>query len=110
VQYIAPQNAYLYIIGASLFGGLLAWCIALASHIAMRKRLSSQQVAALPMRAPGGAVASLMALAAITLIVISTWWVPQSRITIVSAGPYLLFLTIFYVLMKKNKGGNRMAP
>jgi len=110
VQYAAPQNAYLYIIGASLFGGLLAWCIALASHIAMRKRLSSQEVAALPMRAPGGAVASLIALAAITSIVISTWWVPQSRITIVSAGPYLLFLTVFYVLMKKNKAANRMAP
>ena len=110
VQYVAPQNAYLYIIGASLFGGLLAWCIALASHIAMRKRLSSEQVAALPMRAPGGAVASLIALAAITSIVISTWWVPQSRITIVSAGPYLLFLTVFYVLMKKNKAANRMAP
>jgi L-asparagine transporter-like permease len=110
VQYVAPQNAYLYIIGASLFGGLLAWCIALASHIAMRKRLSSQQIAALPMRAPGGAVASLIALAAITSIVISTWWVPQSRITIVSAGPYLLFLTVFYVLMKKNKAANRMTP
>jgi len=28
----------------------------------------------------------------------------------VSAGPYLLFLTVFYVLMKKNKAANRMAP
>jgi amino acid transporter, AAT family len=107
VQYVAPQNAYLYILGASLFGGLLAWGIALASHIAMRKRLSSQQVAALPMRAPGGAVASVLALVAIALIVISTWWVPQSRITIVSAGPYLLLLTAFYFLMKKNKVANR---
>jgi len=110
VQYVAPQNAYLYIIGASLFGGLLAWCIALASHIAMRRQLSSEQVAALPMRAPGGAGASLIALSAIILIVISTWWVPQSRITIASAGPYLLFLTIFYSLMKKNRAANRMAP
>ena len=62
------------------------------------------------MRAPGGAVASLIALAAIILIVISTWWVPQSRITIVSAGPYFLLLTVFYCLMKKNKATNRMAP
>ena len=56
------------------------------------------------------AVLVVIALAAITLIVISTGWVPQSRITIVSAGPYLLFLTVFYVLMKKNKAANRMAP
>src|SRR5712692_1583255 len=109
VQRVTPQNAYLYIIGASLFGGLLAWCIALASHIAMRKRLSPQQIAGLPMRAPGGAVASVIALVAIAVIVISTWWVPQSRITIMSAGPYLLLLTVFYFLMKKNKARNKMA-
>jgi len=109
VQYVTPQNAYLYIIGASLFGGMLAWCIALASHIAMRKRLSTQQVSALPMRAPGGAIASASALAAIVLVVISTWWVPQSRITIVSAGPYLLLLSAFYFFMKKSRARNRMA-
>src|SRR5262249_21205700 len=27
VQYLVPQNAFLYIIGASLFGGMLAWAI-----------------------------------------------------------------------------------
>ncbi len=109
VQYVTPQNAYLYILGASLFGGLLAWCIALASHIAMRRRLSAQQVEGLPMRAPGGATASAIAFVAIVLAVVSTWWVPQSRITIVSAGPYLLLLSVFYFLMKKNKARNRMA-
>jgi L-asparagine transporter-like permease len=109
VQYVTPNNAYLYIIGASLFGGLLAWCIALASHIAMRRRLSAQQVSALPMRAPGGATASAIALVAIVLVVVSTWWVPQSRITIVSAGPYLLLLSLLYFLVKKNKAGKGMA-
>jgi L-asparagine transporter-like permease len=109
VQYVTPQNAYLYIIGASLFGGMLAWCIALASHVAMRRQLSPQQVSALPMRAPGGAIASASALAAIVLVVISTWWVPQSRITIVSAGPYLLLLSAFYFFMKKSRARNRMS-
>jgi len=81
----------------------------LASHIAMRRRLSAQQIAALPMRAPGGATASGAALVAIVLVVVSTLWVPQSRITIVSAGPYLLLLSAFYFVMKKNKAGNRMT-
>lgn len=110
VQYITPQNAYLYIIGASLFGGLLAWCIALASHVAMRRRLSATQIAALPMRAPGGAPASAIALVAIVAIVISTWWVRQSRITMVSAGPYLLLLTAFYLLVRKKNAAKRMTP
>jgi L-asparagine transporter-like permease len=88
---------------------MLAWCIALASHIAMRKQLSAQQISMLPMRAPGGAIASAIALAGIVLVIVSTWWVPQSRITIVSAGPYLLLLTAFYFFMKKGRAGNKMA-
>lgn len=103
VQYLTPQNAYLYIIGASLFGGMLAWVIALASHVSMRRKLSCQEIAALPMRAPGGAPASLLALLAIVAVVLSTWWVPQARITVVSAGPYLLILSIAYYISKASR-------
>jgi L-asparagine transporter-like permease len=101
VQYVAPQNAYLYIIGASLFGGMLAWGIALASHVGMRRKLSREQIAALAMRAPGGAAASFIALVAIAAVVISTAAVPQTRITIISAGPLVIVLSLLYWLMKK---------
>lgn len=102
VQFSAPQNAYLYIIGASLFGGMLAWSIALAAHVVMRRSLERAQIAALPVRAPGGAVASALALVAIVAAVVSTWWVPQTRITVVSGLPYLLILSLFYLVMKKS--------
>jgi len=101
LQYFTPANAYLYIIGSSLFGGMLAWCIALLSHIAMRRKLSRQQLAALVMRAPGGAIASTLAFVAIAAVIVSTWWVPQTRITILSGGPYLLLLSLLYLIMKK---------
>jgi len=97
----APQSAYLYIIGASLFGGMLAWCIALAAHIAFRRQLSPAQLAALPMRAPGGALLSAIGFVGIAFAVVSTWWVPQSRITILSGGPYLAVLSVAYLLVRK---------
>jgi L-asparagine transporter-like permease len=53
------------------------------------------------MRAPNGATASVLALIAVVVVVISTGWAPQSRITIVSAGPYLFLLTLFYLLAKR---------
>jgi amino acid transporter, AAT family len=109
VQYIAPRGAFLYLIGASLVGGMLAWCLALASHVAMRRKLSPEAVAALPMRAPGGAVASMIALAAIVVIVFCTWWVPQARVTVITAGPYLLLLTLFYFAVKKERSRNKAA-
>jgi len=108
-QYITPQNAFLYIIGTSLVGGMLAWCIALASHVAMRRQLSPDEIAAMPMRAPGGPAASLMAFAAIVAVVFSSRWTPQARVTFVSAGPYILLLTVFYLLVKKSRARNKMA-
>jgi amino acid transporter, AAT family len=109
VQYITPQNAFLFIIGSSLVGGMLAWCVALASHVAMRKKLSPEEIAALPMRAPGGAAMSVMAFIGIVAAVGLTWWVPQIRITIVTAGPYVLLLTVFYFLARKRRSRNKVA-
>ena len=102
-EHWAPRSAFLYLIGASLFGGMLAWCVALAAHIAFRRRISAADLAALPMRAPGGAVLSTLGLAGIVLAVASTWWVPQSRITIVSGLPYLAILSLAFLLLRKRR-------
>jgi len=100
-----PGSAFLYLIGASLFGGMLAWCIALAAHIAFRRRHSPAELAALPMRAPGGALLSIVGFVGISAAVASTWWVPQSRITILSGLPYLAILSLGYLLSRKFKSG-----
>jgi L-asparagine transporter-like permease len=102
-QKVAPEAAYLYIIGASLFGGVLAWCVALAAHVQFRSRLSRDDVARLPMRSPGGATASRIGFVALVLAIASTWWVDQARITIVSGGPYLLVLTAAYWALGRRK-------
>jgi AAT family amino acid transporter len=102
-QYLTPMNAYLYIIGGSLFGGMLAWITALAAHVSMRSKLSAAEIAALPMRAPGGRTASVLALIGIVAVVFSTWWSPQSRSTIVSAVPYVLLLGLLYLVVKRDR-------
>lgn len=100
VQYKLPEGAYLYIIGVSLFGGMLGWAMTLAAHIAMRRRMSRADVDGLVFRAPGGAAASWIALVAIIVVMLSTWWVPRLRIAIVSGGPYMVILTLAYFLAR----------
>ena len=100
-EHWAPRSAFLWLIGASLSGGMLAWCVALAAHISFRRRLSPEDLAVLVMRVPGGAAMSAIGLIGILLAVASTWWVPQSRITIVSGLPYLVILSLAYVVMRK---------
>lgn len=100
-EHWAPRSAFLWLIGTSLAGGMLAWCVALAAHIAFRRRTSPADLATLPMRAPGGAVLSVVGFIGILLAVASTWWVPQSRITIISGLPYLAILSLAYLVMRK---------
>jgi amino acid transporter, AAT family len=103
MEYYAPETAFVYLIGASLFGGMLAWCMALAAHVRFRRTLSHSQVEALPMRAPGGGLLSCLGLAGIVACVASMWWAPQSRITVETGGPVLLLLTLGYVLVRKRR-------
>jgi amino acid transporter, AAT family len=104
-----PDSAFLYIIGASLTGGMLAWCVALAAHIAFRRRLSAAELAALPMRAPGGVVLSAIGFAGIVLAIASTLWVPQSRITMLSGLPYLAILSLGYLFARKTGAGSTIS-
>jgi amino acid transporter, AAT family len=109
-QKLAPESAYLYIIGASLFGGMLAWWVALAAHVRFRARLSAAEIDHLPLRSPGGAIASQAGFVALALAIASTWWVDQSRITIVSGGPYLLVLTVAYLWMRRSRPATAATP
>ncbi len=100
-QFWAPEQAYLYIILASLFGGMLAWAIALAAHIAFRRAITAVELAALPMRSPGGAAASWFGLVGVCAVVISTWWVPQTRVTMLAGVPQLILLSLAYVMVRR---------
>jgi len=53
------------------------------------------------MRAPGGAWLSALGFAGIVLVVVSTWWVPETRITITSGLPYLTILTLAYLFVSR---------
>jgi len=74
IQKWAPQNAFVYLLGAAVFGAMLAWLVALAAHVRFRGRLSPAEFAALPMRSPGGATASIIGFIAIVVSLAATWW------------------------------------
>jgi L-asparagine transporter-like permease len=101
VQFFAPQQAYLYIIGAALAGGMMAWLVSLLAHVRFRRRISPEQLAALPLRSPFGAAGSIFGFVSVLAAILFTWRVPQSRITVVSAGPYLLVLSVAYWIARR---------
>jgi AAT family amino acid transporter len=101
VQLRTPDQAYLYIIGAALVGGMLAWLVSLVAHVQFRRRISPDQLAALPLRSPFGAAGSVFGFVAVLAAILLTWRVQQSSVTVISAGPYLLILSAAYFLVRR---------
>ena len=68
----------------ALFGGLFVWLMIFVTHIAFRRGA-----------VPVGSVVGALLVAA---ILVSTWFVPDLRSTLLAGGPWLLLLAIGYRL------------
>jgi amino acid transporter, AAT family len=100
----APSNAFVYILTGALFGLMLSWLVSLAAHISCRRRMSSSQVNALPMRSPLGAWGSVLGLTLVTAAILKTWW--DSRVSLVSGLSTLSLLTVTYMFLRSGDATN----
>jgi L-asparagine transporter-like permease len=95
VRALWPDSAYVWFFGVALFGALFVWLMIFVTHIAFRR-------SSLVRRAPlyGAPWTSLAGAASIGAILLSTWWVPDLKSTLIAGGPWLLLLLIGYSLSK----------
>lgn len=85
-------SAFVYMLGAAFFGGLFVWMMIFVTHLSFRSRgpRGAKRFA------PAGPASSLIGLAALTAVLVSTWWVPGLRITLEAGIPWLAFVTLCY--------------
>lgn len=89
------QTAYVYMLGSAFLGGIFVWQMIFVTHLAFRHRTS--KLAQPPIRfAPRGPWNSIFGLTALTTVLVSTWWVPGLRITLIAGVPWLAFITVCY--------------
>jgi amino acid transporter, AAT family len=100
---LRTANAYLYIINASLVGGMLAWLISLLAHVRFRRTVSPAQLKEIGLRSPLGAIGSILGFIAIVASIACTWWVSQSSVAAKSAGIYLVVLSAAYWLVRPHR-------
>jgi L-asparagine transporter-like permease len=98
----APQQAFLYIMGAAFSGLIFSWVVSLAAHVSFRWRLTAQQVAALPMRSPLGIGGSIIGFVLATTAVLHTLF--STRINAVGGFVFFAALTVAYFLLKRRRG------
>jgi amino acid transporter, AAT family len=88
VRALWPDSAYVWLFGIALFGALFVWLMIFVTHIAYRASGSDAGRGGLP------ALGSWVGAALIAAILVSTWWVPGLRSTLIAGGPWLLLLAI----------------
>ncbi|MGB8592756.1 MAG: amino acid permease, partial [Candidatus Acidiferrales bacterium] len=98
LEFLFHNSAFLYMLGAAFFGGLFGWFMIFLTHLAFRRHFEKTD-GWVPMRfAPRGPWTSLAGLLALLAVLISTWWIPGMRITILAGMPWLVFITLCYFL------------
>jgi amino acid transporter, AAT family len=92
-------TAYVYMLGAACFGGIFVWLMIFVTHLAFRRRTARWPQP--PTRfAPRGPWSSLFGLLALTVVLVSTWWVPGLRITLTAGFPWLAFISLCYLVWR----------
>ena len=94
------ETAFAIMIGVAFFGGPFIWIMTLLTHLRFRRamRLAGRDYLRL---APAGPWSSLLGIAALLGVLISTWWIPEFHTTLRSGPPWLLFITLCYLVWKQ---------
>ena len=91
INHWAPKQAFVYIMGAAFSGLIFSWVVSLAAHISFRRRLTPQQLSALPMRSPLGIWGSMLGFILASAAVLHTLF--ATRINAIGGLTFLAALT-----------------
>jgi AAT family amino acid transporter len=90
VRALWPGSAYLALFGVALFGALFVWLMIFVTHIRFRRTTRP--------------LGSYVGAALVAAILISTWWIPDLRSTLLAAVPWLALLAIGYAVSRPRTG------
>ena len=105
LAFLYPGSAFVYMFGISLFGGLFVWLMIFITHLAFRRKWRSPDGMPLPVRMMGCPYTTLLGAALLLAILATTWWVEGMRITLVAGIPWLVVVSLIYLVW-----GRRQAP
>jgi L-asparagine transporter-like permease len=94
------DSLFVFMIGLSTFGALFAWLMTLLTHLAFRRHHQRHAKPYLRL-GPTGPWVSLAGLAGVLAVLLSTWWVPGFRITLLAGVPWLALLTVCYFVWRR---------
>ena len=94
----APKNAFLILYGTAVAGMLFVWLMILNTHLRFRWAISAEQIARLPMRLPGHPVFTVVNIALLLGIAVTTFFVDGLQWSVPAFGVFLAVISLVYLL------------
>ncbi|UBM24994.1 amino acid permease [Pseudomonas sp. p1(2021b)] len=105
LNYLIPENVFLLIASIATFATVWVWTMILVSQVAMRRRLSAQQVAELKFPVPFWPYGPAMAIAFMLFIFGVLGYFPDTQAALIVGVIWVVFLVASYLLWCKPRAG-----
>jgi AAT family amino acid transporter len=99
----APGEAFLTLYGVAVAGMFFVWIVILMTHIAFRRSLGPARIATLPMRLRFYPYSTILGIAALLGIAVSTFFVDGLQYTVPTFAPFLAIVSIAYWIARRRK-------
>jgi AAT family amino acid transporter len=97
----APGKAFLALYGVAVAGMFFVWIVILLTHMAFRRALGPERIARLPMRLHWYPYSSIVGIAALLGITVSTFFVDGLQYTVPMFIPFLVVISIAYWIVRR---------
>lgn len=98
---ISPSTAFASMISISSFGAMFTWFMIFITHLHFRKKWDAMNGRKLPVRMIGFPYLTILGATLLFLVVLSTWFSPDFKETLIYGIPWLIMITIAYYIWKK---------
>lgn len=98
---ISPETALVAMISISSFGAMFAWFMIFITHLFFRKKWNQIGGRKLPVRMLGYPYLTILGALLLLAVVLSTWFSPDFKDTLVLGFPWLFIITVAYFIWKK---------
>ncbi|MFJ7724725.1 amino acid permease [Neobacillus sp. NPDC097160] len=100
---VSPETAFVQMISISSFGAMFAWFMIFVTHFFFRKKWNQQGGRKLPVQMIGYPYLTILGAILLASVVLSTWFSPMFKDTLLLGFPELIFISVAYFIWKRTK-------
>ncbi|GAA1415986.1 amino acid permease [Glutamicibacter uratoxydans] len=98
VSALAPEGGFGLMLSLATFGALATWFMILVTHVSFRRKVRRED-APLEFKLPGYPAASLLGAVLLGALLVTTYFVPQFKYTLVFGIPFVAVMSLLYALV-----------